>query len=782
MAKEWIVISGDQKVVFDMASGILPREVSIKNYAGEYEKILDGSQCALSIQKCGGAFSKAVILEEPEYLESADRKQLIFPKIGFRSDDGKIQEELFGQVEYDFRPDGVMFSNFTVIVASDKSEYYQDLKLALSPDMSGYDDVRWGFLHRRDKVDGAMIQDQAPKRYLERGLKIDSPEAASVINFNGFRTGRESLYVEFFLEGGATLDGKTGGDRTTVTWNNGSPKLEWNFQSYPAMKPQVAMQLRNSWGWVIKFPPKVRHLPPYQMYHYLDNYQRYPTDAEMAAIADSGADLLILHENWRNDLQNNGIPFDRKRFLEIIALAHKYDLRVAVYIRGNEDSAIVTGCEWFDRYLRHNIDGLYMDYGSPVSNYSAPDENFPHGQAHFRRYYRLFENLRKRVGRDGLIFSHTGPSYAGCGMNLTDGYISGEGERGILVKSRKHHEYFSMAAVSTGTMWTAAFPEYSTSAMVPYLAATGQYPHNPLGEQFASSSLAHPGEPGINDQVFRPLWKLWKMVKNERDLHLCTDYNSAGVFPVDECGHHLMFSADGKRALYVLANFAAATKTFDVTPDWAKSGFDPAGKKCWLLAPQPDAPGVETLWNDAKLSVTLEPDAVAAFYFSPEEPDFTAFRKPYHVPCASGVKFLEELARQKELRENPPLSGKIFIKCKITPQAVFGYEDSMLLDLLNNDGWLVKFNDDGSFEKLAKFVRADGEHLFHGDESLPIELSALLTPGRHKIGVYTTHLDDPFYSFYSAEIFNDKGESYELIFRNALEPDRAFLHFDINID
>ena len=86
---------------------------------------------------------------------------------------------------------------------------------------------------------------------------------------------------------------------------------------------------------------------------------------------------------------------------------------------------------------------------------------------------------------------------------------------------------------------------------------------------------------------------------------------------------------------------------------------------------------------------------------------------------------------------------------------------------------------DGSFEKLAKFVRADGEHLFHGDESLPIDLSALLTPGRHQIGVYTTHLDDPFYSFYSVEIFNDKGESYELIFRNALEPDRAFVHFDI---
>ena len=780
MEKRWSIDSGDLRIVFGAENGVLPEAVELKNYDGAYETVLTGTRCGFSIVKEDGRVCRTRIAGEPEQTEFPDRKQIVFPEVEFVDGDGTAVPELTAAFTYDFYADGTAFCSFYFLVESDWNFRYRDLKLALGSELSRFADVRWAILHRREKIDGAMIQDLAPQRYLERGLEMSCPEISPLIGFNAFRPGAEALYLEFFMEGGASLTGKPGVNTTRVVWENGSPAVEWNFQNQLDTKPDVSMQLRNCWGWIIRRPPTVRHLPPLTMYHHLDNFIRYPGIAELDAMADSGADLLILHESWRHDLQNNGIPYDRAQFLATVRAAHERGIRIAVYIRGNEDSAVEDGCEWFDRYLKKDCDGLYMDYGGPTLRHSAADENFVNGRVHFRAHYATFRRLRERVGRDGLLFSHTGPSYSGISMNFFDGYVSGEGERGMLILSRQHHEYFSMAAVSVGTMWTAAFPEYSTEKMVPFLAAAGQYPHNPLGEQFPSSSLAHPGEPGINDLVFRPLWKLWKMVRNEKDLRIRNDYNCRGVFPVEpECGHHLFISADGRRALCIAANFAAAERTFDATPDWERAGFDPAGKRCWRLTPDLAGPGTERLWTSPRLTVTLPGCGVAGFFLSDGEPDFSEYRRPYHVPCASGVEFLRGLAEQRKLREDPPRWERLFLTASIAPQTAFGYEDSMLLDLYDNDSFVVEFRPDGEVRRLAPILRADGKSLYSGDRSVPIDLKRLLPPGRHHLGIQATHLGEPFYSFFKAELSDGAGRSYEIVFRNDLEPDRAYLRFDV---
>ena len=148
-----------------------------------------------------------------------------------------------------------------------------------------------------------------------------------------------------------------------------------------------------------------------------------------------------------------------------------------------------------------------MDYGGPFCEIIKPDEAFPGGRTMFREHYLKLRRLRATMGPDGLFYSHTGPFYSALGMNFMDGYTSGEGERGLLIKGRKIHEYYSMSAVAPGTLWSAAFPEYSSKEIVPFLAAAGQYPHAPLGMAGYTCSLAHPQVPGINDLNFRPLWK-----------------------------------------------------------------------------------------------------------------------------------------------------------------------------------------------------------------------------------------------------------------------------------
>lgn len=780
---DFIVTCGALKIYFEEAHGVLPAKVEIRNYEGRYENVFLPGSCQFSVRTPDNRIVYPVASSIVKKEQHEDMDKIIFQDLIFRDAAGKVEEDFYGNISYEFYSDGTMFSNIYFIVASCRSPQLKDLKLAVKPDTQEFDDVRWAYFHRIEKIDGALIQDQSPKRFLPRNEKLSFPEVAPMISFNCFRTGAESRYLEFFVEGGATLSGKRNVTETTVTWDKNDPEIEWNFQTVPVIKEKLPMQFHNHWGWVIKHPDLSRQKPPFAMYHIQNSKQHYPTLNELKAMKDSSCDVVTLHEQWRYDVQNDGIPFDEKLFVETVKNAHDLGMRVAVYMRGNENSVVEDYCEWFDRYLKKDFDGLYMDYGSPYAHTTAPNEFSQHGRVHFRKSYQLFRALRQRVGKEGLFYSHTGPSYSGANMSIFDGYVSGEGERGLLIRSRKHHEYFSMAAVSNGTMWTAAFPEYLTDKMTPFLAATGQYPHAPLGPASHSSSLTHPSEPGINDKAVRPLWKLWGLFRQERDIQIRNDYNCRKVFSPDEdCGHFLMFTAGGQKALYIIGNFASETRTFDVTPQWANSGFSPSGKKCFLLTPDTGSPGKARLYTEEKLSVTLKSNGIAGFFFTTQEADFSEYMRPYHKVCDSGVQYLEEVAEQKRFREEPPLWDKTILTVRLpAPRRAAGYEDSLLLDLFDNDSYLVKFAPDGTFTKLAKIVREDGKSLFTGDESIPIVLNDLLPAGEHFLAIYATYHGTAFYSFFDAVVSNGEGESYTLLYRNDLEKDRSFIHFKVRL-
>ena len=105
----------------------------------------------------------------------------------------------------------------------------------------------------------------------------------------------------------------------------------------------------------------------------------------------------------------------------------------------------------------------------------------------------------------------------------------------------------------------------------------------------------------------------------------------------------------------------------------------------------------------------------------------------------------------------------------------------MLLDLFDNESFVVEIMPDGSIRELGKIMRPDGKPLFSGDESIVFCLNELLAPGRHHLAIKATHLGEPFYSFFRAELSDGKGASYTIVFCNELEPDRAHLHFDVLI-
>lgn len=737
--------------------------------------------------------------DSPEFSSFEDARVVVFSKILWRDEQNRLIPGFRLSLRYELWPDGRGFANAFFCPATTHSPDLDQFSLCFDLALGQFPELNWANLPRPGTIDGAVIQSVGAGRYLERGgSRFFDGSIVPAVNFNARKADGHSAYFEILVEGQNALNETASDNFTRFTWTqNGDFLGEWSFlKEKPCVnQPLHLFQWRNQWGWVLKGADRRRHKPPFHMYHYLDESTRhFPTVDSIRAMAEAGADVLVLHENWRHDLQDGGIPYEKTQLLETIEEAHKHKIRVLLYMRGNEPSATESACEWFDRYLKKNYDGLYMDYGGAM-HHEVTDEAYPGGRCLFRNYFLTMKALRERVGTDGLFLGHTGPFFSAIAITgyLLDGYVSGEGESGVMVNSRREHEYFSMAAAVPGTMWTGAFPVYSSSRMRPFLAATGQYPHSPLGIQFISSSLAHPYDPGLNDAAFKPLWKLWRFFRMERNLQVWNDYNSAQVFEADpEVGHYLMVSSDRKRALLILSNFKKSARMVSCRVDWGKTSFDPSGSHAWVMTPTETSPGpAREIPPDAAAIqlLSLESNDVAALLFSHEKDEraeLEDFERPYPGLTESNQQLLQFLQQQKEARILPPAS-KAYVRI-VMPAADLPFEFSLTYDLYLNSMALVEFSEEGEEHVIGWFTRQGivpdepkpEDYIWPSEESQWIPLHEYLSPGTHHLGVKSVHFGKPFYSFLLLDVVTgspDPEQAKRLHFMNDLEPDRQYLRW-----
>lgn len=714
-----------------------------------------------------------------------------FNHLALADDDGNTEPGFSLCLRHELYDDGTAFTDAFFLGESLPPPSLKGFELKIPLSLSTFETVRWSLAYRPKAVDGALIQTSAPERELLSGEnRISEHGIFPLAGFNMWMMDGPSCYAEFFMEGDNVPAGDPANNESSVTWENGNPVLRWNFLKKEARPACGPWQWRNRWGWVVAPAPRTRHLPPLPMYHYFDNLAHYPTNEAMDAIAASGAQVLILHENWRADVQNGGQPYDPMRFRQIVDQAHAHGLRVMLYIRGNEPSIIEEKGEWFANLLQYDHDGLYMDYGGPFHWLVPPSENCQGGQIEFRRHYLNNLSRRKIVGSDGLVYGHTGPMFSALGMtggNL-DGYVSGEGERGMLVKSRLDHAYFSMAAVCPGTMWTAAFPEYGEPRMVPFLAATGQSPHIPLGTQFPSSSLAHPPAPGVNDVNFRPLWKLWNLMKGTENLRIFSDYNCSGMFARSEAVSHYLMSANGK-TVCIFANFTDAPLTVDPHIDFSAAGISPGALH--LCLPTRETPGHVQEFSGQPF--TLGSYGVGAICAG--KLDFAEYEKPYPVLPSECRSHLAKVDEQRKNRAGRGPAPEWFVRVSI-PDLPIAYEGSMILDLYDNYCELCEETENG--EMKLGYIGKSGfrpemtpkeDMVVNGMESVWIPLRKIVGAGRHKLLLRSLHrgeqyyVNSPFYSFVVLEIAREAGKKeYQIEFMNELEGERSELHFTLNFD
>ncbi len=793
------------RVEFGAAGGGFPTLVVLKEGNGTETVIIDNNHPQLLITLGDGRQVRPFIPDNcaiSRCLIAGGAERLEFSKLLWTDASGSVMDKFQMSLRHEFWPDGTAFTSAFFMVEDNNGPDIKGFELSMPVKTAAFDDVRWGFFPRpTSEVDSSFIQTIATARFIESGTNRSfDGQIVPDVNFNCYRKKAPGVYLEFFMEGQNSLSGKPNDNSSSVVWNGqDSVNLNWNFQKDVCHSKQRPWQWQNQWGWIITNAPTARRFPPLKMYHYLDNYQRYPDQRQMEKIVAADTDVLVTHENWRLDPQNGSVPYDADQFARVVKQADEHDIRVAVYIRGDELSASEESCDWFDSLLKKGKDGLYMDFGGPIHEALPPNERFQGGRIAFRKHFLKIRRYRERVGEDGIFMSHTGPFFSALGMTSgnIDGYVSGEGERGMLIKGRMEHEYFSEAFVCCGSMWTAAFPEYGTAKMAPFMAATGQFPHNPLGSQFKSSSLSHHGEPGINDTYLRPLWKLWGLFRHERDLTIFNDYNCYGVLSHtdNQTGGYLMITRSKKSALLILTNFSEQPCIVRTAVDWGQTGFDIANAQTWLCRPVQATPGTPTVYHyKTAFSTEIEGLGVVGWLLTlePEQvkESLATYAKPYPKLDTADLEHLRVVDRQKHLRNEPQPAGKQYLQVQV-PALSIPYEDSMYWDLYENSLELGTFDAAGNFNRIGwickgGFVQTEPskeQFVWPNQVSAWMPLHELLPDGTHNVGIRSMHQGTPFYSFITATLSPEANAenpgAYTLEFMNEIESDRAFIKWKI---
>lgn len=783
---------GKITVEFPEEYGGLPGKVTALEGDGRETAIFTPGAWCLEAELENGSILRPVAKAENLRIyddEEDGATHVDFINVTFKDQSGKEYPEYLMTLRHEFYPDGVAFTNMVFFVRDIHSVGIARFELKAKPDFSGFDDLRWCFRERPAVIDGTLITAQT-ERFIAPGDDRDFKALVPMVNFNLTREFAPQFYMELLMEGHSTLSNKREDAVSSIRWDGLSPEISWKMQKQPFPRP-VINQVRNQWGWVIRPAHTERIQPPMRMYHYFDNYERYPSDETIAAVIASKCDVFIMHENWRMDTQNDGVPFDAAAFEKLRDALHAANIRLAVYIRGTEESVVIRHASWFKHLLTYNFDGLYMDYGSPYGHSLPPTELYCGGRIPFHKYYHTMRKLRQQIGPDGVFYSHTGPSFSAITMHFMSGYVSGEGERGLLIRGRKEYDYYSMSAQGVGTLWSAAFPEYASPEIVPYIAVSGQYPHSNLGEQFLSSSLVHPRVPGINDQSFVPLWKLWSIVRNERNLRIVNDYNSSGVFAKNpDDGHYVFINTNKNMVLAIFSNFKNEQRKVDVSINFERMGIDVSDFNVTVLLN-----GKAESSNTVPSELLLNKFGIAGILFTAPELAASTLLERYLAPepalSESGKAYLARVEKQRELRNSPPEWKETYLRIEVPEISPTPYEDSMTVDLYNNSFAFGFIGEDGKFNHLCWIDRngVNAEHigkdnLFAGDSTPVIRLNDFNFKGRVKLAVYSTHAsgDMPFYNFCYLHLSGDAEgkDSYRLEFLNDLEPDRAYIKFYSN--
>ncbi len=624
---------------------------------------------------------------KPALIRARDSVRVVFDNISWCDDAGKILEGYRLALHYEIYADGVVFVKTFFFTENLHPGVIRDFVLEPSLALDGQQSADWAYWDCPKTNTADLIQSLGgyERNLAARGERRFAGRILPFVSFDFGREERRDRHLEYFVESFNSLTADFHNTETVVSWKGTRANLCWNFQKSPRAKPGRAYYWGNIWGWALRrFPVERRHTP-FRIFHYLDNFDRYPTEKIIRQATAEGANLFMLHENWRLDAKNSEFIYDRSVFNKVLASIHRHGMRAAFYVRGNEDGVKEDLAGSILPLLRKNWDGLYMDFGTPYCIQTA-DEMAPGGRIQFRDYYYQSRRLREQLGPDGVHISHSGSFFSAVGHTTVDGYLAGEQEKGQMIRDKRLHAYFSGLSVAPSYLWTAAFPSYRTKAALPYLASTAQSPFVILGTQFPSSSLAHPNMPAtITFQ--RPLWRLWELLDGKRDIRVHSSQGSERIFKTDsdKTGACLMADRDNN-VLLIAANYAATKRRVSLAVDWDRLQIRP-GRRAYALDSNYERNTFAAVPSTAPLAREMEGYGLAGWLFVNQAAEWQKrlafFARPYASFPADEKEYAARIEAIRRRRFQPPVWDTCYMRA-IIPNFPNNYEESIWWDLFDN--------------------------------------------------------------------------------------------------
>lgn len=747
----------------------------------------------LSVKLSDGSTVIPVLDESahPLYRQDSDGRQYAqFSNVKFCSN-GKYMENWRLGLEYEFYPDGNMFSTVTFVVLGNHKPDIISFKIEIPLDFQEDDFTVFGFRRRYSKLDPTGIF--SPNVFV-RGITeksdISERETLPLIAFDFGKKNKLSRHFEFFIEDQNTIDEDPKNVRTDIKWSNGNPTLVYEFAVNPIHENVGPYYWRNKIGFTIGQTPKIRDKAPLRLYHYFDETKIFPTDDQIQRMAAEGADVLALHECWRTDMRNGGIAYDANRYSDMVKECHKNGIRVTPYIRGDYESAVDDKCSWFNWELTKNYDGLYIDYGA-VDGYFEIGGRYPGGRYDFKRYYDQYLRLRKEtIGKDGVMTVHTGPFFsAGVLASTVDGYVAGEGEMGVLLHSRWENQYFNESTIAPGSLWTAAFPAYQTQQALPFMANIGQFPHVTLGAQWVSSCLAHPDEPGCVTFA-RPLWKLYGLMKDERRIRFDNDVcNDKIVCDSDNTGLASFTMSDGSRLL-IMSNFTDKERMCSAKMEMVIH----SGQKCHFLKANINGCEISSYDYNGNFEADMESYGICGFLVCEENEKWNEridiFRRPYPEKSTMDIAYEEKVRNAEKNQEIAIPAEKQYLKIDV-PGYYGTLETEFWYDSYNKTHELTAVDCTGHKERIGYVSRLGltkeepdiTESMYPGESTDWIPLHEYLKKGKYRIVLHSTRggkdVNIKYHMLVSAT--RSENDARDITFFSEIDCDRAKLSFNIEL-
>ncbi|MDO9541937.1 MAG: hypothetical protein Q7J98_06400 [Kiritimatiellia bacterium] len=744
----------------------------------------------------------------PHILEGKDEIKVWIQDIGWQDEKGRRLKGFRLDLSYEFHADGAVFVKSFFFTDTVTPGVLTDFILAPTFRPKKDENVRWALWKFPKRAEGQIIQDWG---HFERNLTPSDnrrlPMILPFVSFDFGRGERRDHHVEFFVESWNALTLDPANTETEVAWKDGQAAIRWNFETrscplkqpdreWRGVVPNQPYQWRNTWGWCLRRFPVERKHPPFRVFHYIDNYKRFPDARIISQVAAQGANLFIIHENWRFDPKSGEFPEDMDKLKNCIRLCHRHKMRVALYVRGNEDCIRENMGSYILPLLRKNWDGLYMDYGSPMG-YFGVEEYAPGGRVHFQEYYTSRYRLRERLGPEGVYISHSGSFFSAIGHTTVDAYLGGEQEKGALIRDRETHAYFAGLSVAPSSLWTAAFPTYRTKKIIPFLAATLQFPFLHLGTQFPRCSLDHPRAPSLI-RFARPLWRLWEILDGQTDIRAYTMQSTENIFRPDsaDTAASLLVTARGD-CLLTATNFSDQERDLKVDVAWRKLGLKP-GRLCYALHVNEETTSFETVKPGTSFKARVEGYGLAGWLLARSSTAWAKalrnFVRPYPSFPADERKHRQMIDTLCRLRFQPPAWKEWFLRVSL-PNEPSRYEPSLLYDLFENvielqvlrEGQPPKRLGYISRKGLVSEVPQRADYIWPGTATpwLPLHTVAKAASGNVvRLALATRKGAGEFYSFIMAELSPVPGPHahlYEVRYNNDIDLDWSAFGFNIRL-